>query len=72
VERPKTKKVRQTAPLQCFLPVTLRGDFDEKLRRCRSNGLCQCGGPASCKERAANLGNDFDLNCVLANEEFLT
>jgi hypothetical protein len=60
VERPKTKKVRQTAPLQCFLLVALRSDFNEELRRCSRNGLCQCRGAASGKERATDLGNDLE------------
>src|SRR5262245_59531121 len=47
LERPKAKKIRQTAALQCFLLVAFCGDFDEKLRGCSCNGLCQGRGGAS-------------------------
>src|SRR5215472_4716633 len=47
LERPKAKKIGQTAALQCFLLVAFCGDFDEKLRGCSCNGLCQGRGGAS-------------------------
>jgi hypothetical protein len=60
VKLPKAKKVRQATALQCFLFVALRGDFDEELRRCRRNSLCECCGWASGEKCAADLRNDFD------------
>src|SRR5262249_50747465 len=60
VKLSKAKQVRQATAFKGFLFVALGGDFNKELRRCGRNGLCQCRGTASRKERAANLGNDLE------------
>src|SRR5262245_22962752 len=60
LERPKAKKIRQTAALQCFLLVAFGGHFDEKLRGGCSNGLCERRRPTCREKRATDLRNDFD------------
>ena len=56
----KAKQVRQATAFKRFLFVALGGNFNKEMRRCSCNGLRQCRGAASGKERATDLGNDLE------------
>ena len=55
----KAKQVRQATAFKRFLFVALGGNFNKEMRRCSCNGLCQCRGAASGKERATDLGSPY-------------